>query len=303
MRNRAVTFIALAIVAVAVLVTGSAVAQTTGAIVGTVTDNTGATLPGVSVEIRSASLLGTRSVVSDSRGYFRFPAIPPGTYTLAASLSGFTKLEKTNIRVALGETATVAAVLGLSLKEEIVVTGEAPVVDTTNTTTGTTYTARVISQLPVGRNYADIVRSQPGVQTDTGETQGRSLALSIYGSTSAENLYLIDGVNTTNVIKGFQGKSINNEFVEEVEVKTGGYQAEFGRNTGGVINVITKSGGNEFHGDLFGYFDNTGMKAKGRVDATPDYSREGDVQGNPYFSNDDRTEIGVGLGGFFVKDR
>ena len=123
--------------------------------------------------------------------------------------------------------------------------------DVTSTTTGSNYSAKIMEKLPVGRNYASIVLSQPGVQTDTGETQGRALAISVYGSTSAENLFLIDGVNTTNVIKGLQGKNINGEFIQEVEVKTGGYQAEYGRNTGGVVNVITKSGGNEFHGDLF----------------------------------------------------
>ena len=106
------------------------------------------------------------------------------------------------------------------------------------------------------------MRSNPGVSTDRGDTQGRSLALTIYGATSAENQWIIDGVNTTNVFKGVQGKAINNEFVQEVEVKTGGYQAEYGRALGGVINVITKSGGNEFHGDAFVYYDSTGTAAE-----------------------------------------
>ncbi|MCM3877701.1 MAG: TonB-dependent receptor [Thermoanaerobaculia bacterium] len=296
------TFLVLTL-AVLGLTANVAYSQTTGEIEGTLTDTNGGPLPGAAVEIKSASLQGTRTAVTDAAGRFRFPALAPGNYTVTAALSGFGKVERTNVRVGLGATATVLVTMTVSVKEEIVVTGEAPAVDVASTTTGTTYTARVISQLPVGRNYADIVRSQPGVQTDTGETQGRSLALSIYGSTSAENLYLIDGVNTTNVIKGFQGKSINNEFVEEVEVKTGGYQAEFGRNTGGVINVITKSGGNEFHGDAFGYYDNTNMKAQPRVDASPAYSQDGDQQGQPYFSKNNRTEFGIGLGGFFVKDR
>ena len=155
-------------------------------------------------------------------------------------------------------------------------TGEAPLVDTTSTTTGSNYSAKVIDKLP-GR-AATTRRSccpQPGVQTDDGETQGRALALSIYGSTSAENLFLIDGVNTTNVIKGFQGKNINTEFIQEVEVKTGGYQAEYGRNTGGVINVITKSGGNEFHGDVFGYYNTPGMSANQNFETTPTYSQSG----------------------------
>ena len=147
----------------------------------------------------------------------------------------------------------------------------------TSTTQGSNYSAKVIDKLPVGRNYADVVFTQPGVQADFGETQGRSLAISIYGSTSSENLFLIDGVNTTNVIKGFQGKDINSEFIQEVEVKTGGYQAEYGRNTGGVINVITKSGGNEFHGGVFGYYNDTGMRADPEIVQTPDFSQQGDV--------------------------
>ena len=231
-----------------------ALAQQSGAIEGIVSDANGSPLPGVSIEVRSSSLQGTRTSVTDAGGRFRFPVLNPGVYTVGAALAGFGRVEKTNVRVGLGATAVVHATMSPSVKGEVVVTGEAPVVDTTTTTAGTNYRAEVIDRLPVGRNYADVVKLQPGVQTDSGETQGRSLALSIYGSTSAENLYLIDGVNTTNVIKGFQGKAINAEFVEEVEVKTGGYQAEYGRNTGGVVNVITKQGGNELHGGVFAYY-------------------------------------------------
>ena len=124
-------------------------------------------------------------------------------------------------------------------------------VDTTSTTGGTSYTAKVMEKLPLGRNYAEIIRSNPGVNEDQGDTQGRALSLTVYGATSVENQFIIDGVNTTNVIRGFQGKAINGEFIQEVEIKTGGYQAEYGRATGGIINVVTKSGGNEFHGSVF----------------------------------------------------
>jgi Outer membrane receptor for ferrienterochelin and colicins len=183
------------------------------------------------------------------------------------------------------------------------VTGEAPLIDTASTTTGSNYSAKVMAQLPLARNYASIALSQAGVQTDVGETQGRSLAVSVYGSTSSENLFLIDGVNTTNVIKGFQGKALNGEFIQEVEVKTGGYQAEYGRNTGGVINVITKSGGNEFHGDVFGYFDNQSLRADQKFSLTPDHSETGDAQASATLPKNERKEGGVDLGGFIWKDR
>ncbi len=278
-------------------------AQTTGTIEGTVTDQSGAPLPGVTVEITSPNLQGTRTAVTAADGRYRFPSVPPGAYSVTGSLSGFGKVQK-KATVTLDATTTVLMSLALSTTAEVTVTGEAPLVDTTSTTTGSNYSAAVISKLPVGRNYADVVFSQPGVQADFGETQGRSMGISIYGSTSSENLFLIDGVNTTNVIKGIQGKDINNEFVQEVEVKTGGYQAEYGRNTGGVVNVITKSGGNEFHGGVFGYYNDTGMRSdiKDVTDTAP-YSEQGDaLASNAVLSKDVRQEYGFDLGGFAVRD-
>jgi outer membrane receptor protein involved in Fe transport len=293
------------------LIAPLAVAQTTGTIEGAITDQNGGALPGVTVEITSPNLQGTRVATTGNDGRYRFVSVPPGPYKVTANLSGMGTVQK-NATVALDATATVNMQMQVSAKEAITVTGEAPLVDTTSTTTGTNYTAKVIDKLPVGRNYASIVLSQPGVQTDTGETQGRSLAISIYGTTSAENLFLIDGVNTTNVIKGFQGKNINTEFIQEVEVKTGGYQAEYGRATGGVVNVITKSGGNEFHGDVFGYYNPPSFSATQRFDKTADLSQSGDASVNTTISNAsgtnskvldvDRREAGVDLGGYFLKD-
>ena len=280
-------------------------AQTTGTIEGTITDQSGGTLPGVTVEATSPNLQGTRTATTGADGRFRFASLPPGNYKVTATLSGFATVQK-NAAVQLDATATVNMQMRPATGEAITVTAEAPLIDVTSSTTGTNYTANEIQKLPVQRNYASIVMAQPGVQTDVGETQGRSLAISIYGSTSAENLWLIDGVNTTNVIKGFQGKNINSEFVQEVQVKTDGYQAEYGRNTGGVINVITKSGSNEFHGDVFGYDNSSGMRAGVKFVRTPDLSQRGDASTNLVGStttNINRGEGGLDLGGYILKDR
>ena len=286
----------LILVAICLLAAGpAAVAQTTGSIAGTVNDNDGKPLPGVTVEALSPSLQGTRVVVTGGNGTYRFPSLAPGTYTVKATLSGFSTAERT-APVTLDSTSTVNLTMRITAKEEVVVSGEAPLVDVTNTTTGSSYSAKVIERLPVARNYADIVRSNPGVSTDRGETQGRALALTVYGATSVENQYVIDGVNTTNVIKGFQGKAINSEFIQEVEVKTGGYQAEYGRALGGVINVITKSGGNEFHGDGFVYYDS--FKTQSDRTITGQDSLTGMV-----ISDYKRTDFGADVGGFFIKDR
>ncbi len=279
---------------VCLLITPLAFAQTTGDIHGTVSDADGKPLPGVTVEATSPALQGTRVVVTGDNGGFRIVSVPPGTYKVKASLSGFTTVEKTAF-ISLGMTATVNMSMRITAKEEIVVSGEAPVVDTTSTTTGTNYSAKVMEKLPLGRNYAAVVRLQPGVQEDTGDRQGRGLALAIYGSTSAENAYVIDGVTTNNVNRGVQGKIINNEFIQEVEVKTGGYQAEYGRATGGIINVITKSGGNEFHGDVFVNYSPKSLRARQVHDSGDDF--------NLTFDNVRDTDYGVDVGGFFIKDR
>ena len=277
------------------LVAPSASAQTTGRIEGTVLDQNGAPLPGVTVEASSPNLQGTRTVVTGSDGHYRLPSLPPGTYKVTATLTGLGTVEK-SVNVLLDQTATTNLQLSLATKEAVVVTGEAPMVDTTSTTGGTNYSAKVIEKLPTGRNYAEILRLNPGVNQDQGDTQGRAISLTVYGATSVENQFIIDGVNTTNVIRGFQGKAINNEFIQEVEIKTGGYQAEYGRALGGVINVITKSGGNDFHGDGFVYYDNFGMRADQVITSNDIFQG---MRVNGY----NRTDFGVDLGGRFVKDK
>src|SRR5215470_843288 len=273
-------------------------AQTTGTIEGQITDQSGAALPGVTVDLAGARLQGARSTVTSADGRYRFLNLTPGDYTVTATLAGFGKVQK-KATVTLDSHSEANLSMALSTTAEVTVTGEAPLIDSTSTTAGSNYSGKVVDKLPLSsRNYADIVFTQPGVQADTGETQGRSLAISIYGSTSAENSFLIDGVNTTNVVKGIQGKDINNEFIQEVEVKTSGYQAEYGRNTGGVVNVITKSGGNDFHGGIFGYYNNLSLASDQQNTITEPFSETGNAQQTPLTVKNTRSEGGLDLGGF-----
>ncbi|MGZ5382226.1 MAG: carboxypeptidase regulatory-like domain-containing protein, partial [Thermoanaerobaculia bacterium] len=247
------TFMVLAL-AVLGLMANVAYSQTTGDIDGTISDSNGAPLAGASVEIKSSSLQGTRMAVTDAAGRFRFPALPPGIYTVIASLSGFTTVEKNNVRVTLGAVASLPITMLVSVKEEIVVTGEAPAVDTTRNRIGGNASIDTIQRLPIGRNFASIADTVGGSGSDIA-------GLTVYGATGLENAYIIDGVNTTGGKIGTQSKNLNNEFIQEVEVRTGGYEAEYGRVLGGMINVITKSGGNDFHGDGFGYYDSSSLAA------------------------------------------
>jgi hypothetical protein len=296
-------FLPLLAIAVVGAATGSlAFAQTTGDITGTVTDSSGAALPGVTCTATSSSLQGSRTAVTTNSGNYRIATVPPGTYKVTCGLAGFATAEKTAL-VSLGSTATVNHTLQISQKEEIIVSGTAPVVDTSNTTTGSNYSAKVMEKLPLGRNYAAVVRLQPGVQEDTGDRQGRGLALSVYGSTSAENQFIIDGVNTNSVVRGVQGKIINSEFIQEVEVKTGGYQAEYGRATGGIINVITKSGGNEFHGDVFANYAPKSFRSKQDFRTNDALLDDGGVAARfGTFENVKTADYGADLGGYFIKD-
>ncbi len=154
----------------------------------------------------------------------------------------------------MGSTTRVDAIMTPAFSDEVVVTSETPAGQHADTTIGVDLSSDFYDGLPTGRNYTAVANVTPGAQADAaGQT--------FYGSTGAENAYYIDGANTTGIEFGTQGTALNFEFIDEVQVKTGSYNAEFGRATGSVINVVTKSGGNEFHGDVFGYYDADSLQA------------------------------------------
>jgi hypothetical protein len=280
-------------------VAGRVFGQTTGAIEGRISDSSGAPIPGALVEARSPSLQGTRAASAAGDGSYRLPALPPGTYAVRATQKGFTSVEKTAL-VNLNTTATASFVLEVSAEEKVVVSGQVPQIDLNSTSTGTTYSYEVLRRIAINRNYAEILGAQPGVQPDTAtqhtaQTPGRVAALSVYGATSIENLYLIDGININDVTQSFQGTVMNPEAIEEVEVKTGGYQAEYGHAIGGIVNAVLRSGGNEFHGDVFGNYNSEGMRADVKVTSQDILAAEQNTV--------NRWDAGLDLGGYFLKDR
>jgi outer membrane receptor for ferrienterochelin and colicin len=268
-------------------------AQTTGSIVGVVTDDAGAPLPGVTVEARGPALQGTKITVTANDGSYRLPLVPPGPYTVSASLPQFGHAEQT-VQALLDRNVTADFQLRATAREEVVVSGEALTIDPTSPTLGVNIGQRAIQNLPTGRDYTSVVQIAPGVSTDASNNNADQTTITVYGSSGAENAYLIDGANTTNIEYGLEGKQLNFEFIQEIDVKTGGYEAEYGRSTGGIINVITRSGGNEFHGDAFGYYDHDSLQA--------DTKNVGEtLQGAAVgFTRDD---WGADLGGYILKDR
>jgi hypothetical protein len=266
-------------------------AQTTGSVNGRVTDSSGGALPGVTVEAKSPSLQGTRVATTEGDGIYRLPLLPPGDYSITFVLSGFAS-KKRNVVVGLGKEATIDATLAPAVSSEITVSADAPVIDTSSASIGSNLTTRAIETLPTGRNYASVVQVTPGVGSDANPAEQRD-SITVYGSSGAENSFYIDGVNTTGVEYGFQGKQLNFEFIQEVDVKTGGYEAEYGRSTGGIINVITKAGGNDFRGDVFGYSDRDSLQASAKTAFSPN----GTVLGFK------KSDYGADIGGYFIKDK
>lgn len=280
----------LAGAALGVLASAALLAQTTGSIRGTVVTG-GTPLPGVSIEAKSPNLQGTKSAVSDNAGHFNLTLLPPGQYTVTTRLQGFAPKVQT-VTLALSQAASITLELVAAATAEVTVTGESIPVETESNTIGRNMDAKTFQALPTGRNYADVAQLTSGVNTDNSDV--RQTSLTVYGSTGLENNFYVDGANTTGVELGNQGKVLNFEFVQEVEMKSGGYEAEFAGAQGGILNVVTKSGGNEFHGDAFGYFDNQSLQASNK------HLNEVAAEGIPTgFTKDD---YGVDVGGYFLRD-
>jgi len=245
---------------VALAIPWPAVAQEQGgSIVGIVRDTSGGVLPGATVEARSPQLVGVSTAVSDGLGIFRFPALPPGTYTITATLQGFKPARTGDVNLTLGRLLNVNLTLEVGgIQETVVVTGEAPLIDVKQNAAFANIQQETIDKLPRGRNFADVVSLAPGAQAES-----RNGGIQIDGASGSENRFIIDGMDTTDLRYGTSGKTMLLDFVQEVQVKSSGYNAEFGGALGGVVNAITKSGSNSVRGSAGIYFTNTALNSNG----------------------------------------
>jgi outer membrane receptor protein involved in Fe transport len=288
-----------ALLACFALFAGSAFAQTstTGSIEGSVTDSTGATVPGVAVKVTSPNLISARTVTTDDGGRYKILGLPPGRYAVTVEADkGFAKFERTDVEVNLSRTSAVEIQLQpLGAQASVTITDTAgAAVDVSGTTTGSNVSSDQFSNFPTQRTVQGLYTIAPTVtRSGLRDATGRDRDPSVAGASGPENNYILDGVNTTDPAFGGSGANLPFEFVQEVEIKTGAYGPEYGRSTGGIFNVITKSGGNEFHGDVFGY-----GTSKGLVREVKNFPFTGSAANG--FSE---VDLGGDIGGPIIKDK
>lgn len=289
-----------------------------GTITGTVTLPSGEAAPGVTVTLKSPALItGERSVISDGDGRFVFLSLRPGTYELSANLSGFRGYTAPGIVLNSGDKRDVnVAMQPGAFEESIIVSGAAPIIDTRSSTTDTTFTGEMLAKLPTSRDaFYDIAVSAPGVAS-VGSDESWLKSPSAFGSAANENVFLVNGVNATNPRGAPWGSLVNVNYntVEEVKILALGSKAEYGSFSGAAIDVLTKSGSNEFKGDVAYYSlvgdaaDNTTLDF-GSTEAR--FARDGifyadldaDLNDDLNTAPEDAWEASFTLGGPVLRDR
>jgi outer membrane receptor protein involved in Fe transport len=258
----------LALVLVAFVVPTLAQQAATATIEGVVTDPQNAVVPGAKVTVRNVETGLTREITTDGTGLYRIPALPPGTYSIAATAQGFAENKYGNVTLQVGQKLNVDLALRVNVSETIDITAQAPVLETTRTNVSGSVGEEQVSSLPVnGRNFLDFATLTPGVVRDS--TRGGDLSFG--GQRGTFNSVQIDGVDNNN---NFFGQSLgrtgsgrapyqfSQDAVQEFQVNTNSFSAEFGRAAGGAINVITKSGTNEWHGTGFEFYRDASLNAK-----------------------------------------
>jgi Carboxypeptidase regulatory-like domain len=256
--------------------------ETTAGLQGTVKDPSGAVVPGAKVVVTGSTLVGDKQGQTDSSGYYRFANLPPGTYTINISAKGFRSIKRENVVLETGHLPNIDFTLEIGSSAEIVeVSASAPVIDVTTTQNMTNVTSDVLANVPHGLSFQSVIQFAPMARNEplggltvngmgsggTGGSMpgssgnGNSFGYSIGGGADSENAYLVEGQDTENISGGYSKANVPFQFIQEVELKTSGVEAEYGGALGGVANVVMKKGGNEYHGQLFATYESNGLDA------------------------------------------
>ena len=240
--------------------------QGTSQISGRVTDAQGAALPGVAVVVRNEETGVTRELTSSGEGSYSAAQLLPGRYSVIARLTGFRTVERTGLTLLVGTTLTINLQLPLGgIEESVTVTGQSPLVDTTTATVGGNVGTAELSELPaMNRNYFAAVALLPGVQFSPSNQMGNDTIVANGQTTQNTNVSVDGGYNADDALGTSSGAQVRTplEAVQEFQVLTSMYDAEFGRASGAVVNAVSKAGTNQFRGVIFGYSASNAMTAK-----------------------------------------
>ncbi|MGA7448346.1 MAG: TonB-dependent receptor [Terriglobales bacterium] len=265
---------------------------------GTVTDEAGRTIAKATITVRSLDTNQTSTAVSSDTGFYALPGMPPGRYEIAVSSAGFGKYTRTGLELTVGQTATLNVTLKVAaVKEEVVVSTEAPVVETTRSEVSQVIDTKQITDLPIsGRLFTDFALLAPSVATSrtslgTTFTEFEVTQISFGGMRSFSNEITVDGADFVNTITGVQRATPPQDSVQEFRVVNNSFGAEYGRALGGIVNIVTRSGTNQIHGSVYDYLQNSATDARSLLQPAPlpDELRE--------------NQFGGTLGGPIVKDK
>ena len=277
------------------LTAATASAQTTiSTIEGTIKDAQGSVVASAQVVVKSPSLGIERTATSDANGFYRVTALPAGNYTLTISHAGFAARTFDDVELTVNRTLTLDIPLEVgAVQEQVDVVEYAQLLNPTTAATGTTITPQQIREMPTnGRNYLDLMQLVPGVVINRQANVGSDNSTPVLGERSGNNNFLIDGQPNKDTFNGGAASQFNQETIAEFQVLTAGFRAEFGQASGAIVNVITKSGGNEYHGLASIFFRNNVFDSSNSLDPTEDEA--------PFLQ---RWDYSLALGGPIVKDK
>ncbi|HLP62013.1 MAG TPA: TonB-dependent receptor [Candidatus Deferrimicrobium sp.] len=257
----------------------------TGAISGKVTDPEGGALSGITVTLKSPALVVPQmTTITNTAGVYRYPALPPGLYEITFSLEGMTTIIRKDIIVSLGKSVTVDVEMALKTQQEtVIVSGKAPTVDRQTTTKTANLDIQFLEYIPTLRTLGSYLNITPGATAD-----------SVHGGSVRDTSYNLDGLNLSDPSVGGQGVSFGLDIMEEISVENGGLAAEYGQARGAVLNIVSKSGGNNFSGSASVYFRAQDLQS----DNTQDTPLAGQKSGYKY-----EWEPSLTLGGPISKDK
>ena len=269
-------FVGLLAIVIGMLLAPSAYAQN-AQITGSVKDSSGAIIPGATVTARNVDTGLTRTAVTEGSGEYRLPSLPPGRYSVAVELSGFSTETRPDIILIIDQTA----ILNFTLKpaaiaETVTVTGDSPIVDVTRSDVSTSVSTQQIQDLPVAsRRWIDLAMLTPGTSQDNIRGQFYRGNVNVgAGGREYSNGFVVDGVNNTWAEMGEPRQNFAMDAIQEFKVSTSTYKAEYGLATGGLVAVVTKSGTNQFHGSGLLFLRDASITAKEFFQTTkPDYRR------------------------------